>query len=117
MQSTSNVLISNFKYYIKHPALVLNHYRLDGNTDEPNLWLSLNTDDVGVFDTSLSYEYALLFRAITRCRHEDGNWNDEAVYEYLDALRQNGLDMAFRDSFGQNIVSSRVPSISPPSCR
>ena len=114
---TSNVLISNFKYYIKHPALVLNHYRLDGNTDEPNLWLSLNTDDVGVFDTSLSYEYALLFRAITRCRHEDGNWNDEAVYEYLDTLRQNGLDMAFRDSFGQNIVSSRVPSISPPSCR
>lgn len=94
---TSNVLISNFKYYVKHPALVFNHYRLDGNIEEPNLCISLNTDDIGVFDTSLSYEYALLFRAITRCRHEEGNWNDDAVYEYLDTLRQNGLVMAFRD--------------------
>ena len=94
---TSNVLISNFQYYVKHPAMVFNHYRLDGNTEEPNLWISLNTDDIGVFDTSLSNEYAVLCAAIIRYRHEEGNWNDEAVYEYLEGLRQNGLEMAFRD--------------------
>ncbi len=94
---TSNVLISNFQYYVKHPAMVFNHYRLDGNIEEPNLWISLNTDDIGVFDTSLGNEYALLCAAIIRCRHEEGNWNDEAVYEYLEGLRQNGLEMAFRD--------------------
>lgn len=94
---TSNVLISNFKYFIKHPAIVFNHYHLDDRQDEPNLWISINTDDIGVFDTSLSYEYALLFRAITMQRHSEDNWNDEAVYEYLDMLRQNGHEMAFRD--------------------
>lgn len=94
---TSNVLISNFMYYSKHPVLVFNHYRLDHKTNEPNLWVSINTDDIGVFDTSLSYEYALVFTAIARQRHEEGDWNDEVIYEYLDALRQNGLDMAFRN--------------------
>lgn len=94
---TSNVLISNFMYYVKHPAMVFNHYRLDGNSEEPNLWISINTDDIGVFDTSLTYEYALLFRALTMYRHAQNNWNDEAVYEYLDALRENGLGMAFKD--------------------
>ena len=57
----------------------------------------MNTDDIGVFDTSLSNEYAVLCAAIIRYRHEEGNWNDEAVYEYLEGLRQNGLEMAFRD--------------------
>lgn len=95
---TSNVLISNFKYFMKHPAIVFNHYHLDDRQDEPNLWISINTDDIGVFDTSLSYEYALLFRAITMQRHSEDNWNDDAVYEYLDRLRQNGHEMAFRNA-------------------
>lgn len=94
---TSNVLISNFMYYSEHPVLVFNHYHLDSRTEEPNLWVSINTDDIGVFDTSLSNEYALLFSALARQRHEENNWDDNVIYEYLDALRQNGLDMAFKD--------------------
>ncbi len=94
---TSNVLISSFVYYSKHPVWVFNHYRLDEQEKEPNLWVSVNTDDIGVFDTSLSNEYALLYHAISRQRHEDNNRNDDVIYEYLDSLRQNGLDMAFKN--------------------
>lgn len=107
---TSNVLISNFEYYSKHPILAFNHYRLDDKDEEPNLWVSINTDDIGVFDTSLSNEYALLYHAISRQRHEENKRNDDVIYEYLDCLRQNGLDMAFKDyipvAFSENVGSS-----------
>lgn len=94
---TSNVLISSFVYYSKHPVLVFNRHHISGQEDEPNLWVSINTDDIGVFDTSLTNEYALLFRAVIRQRHQENKWNDEVIYEYLDSLRQNGLDMAFKN--------------------
>ena len=58
--------------------------------------MSVNTDDMGVFDTSLENEYAVLLCAICRARHREGNYNDDAVYDYLDYLRENGIRMAFR---------------------
>ena len=58
--------------------------------------VSINTDDIGVFDTSLENEYALVFESIRRNRYAEGNYNDDEIYEYLEYLRQNGLRMAFR---------------------
>ena len=92
---TSNVLISTFKRYDRHPIITFNNYHLIRD-DEPNLFVSVNTDDLGVFDTSLKNEYALLFNSIARSRHEEGNYEDDDIYAYLEYLRQNGIDMAFR---------------------
>lgn len=92
---TSNVLIGTFDFYDKHPILTFNSHQLDGTSKEPNIQVSINTDDLGVFDTSLENEYALLLCAICRARHREGNYNDDAVYEYLDYLRENGIRMAF----------------------
>lgn len=96
---TSNVLIGTFTYYDRHPILTLNQYYLSQDEKTPDLWVSINTDDLGVFDTSLANEYALMFRAIQMKRHSYGNYDDNAIYRYLDAIRENGISMAFSRLF------------------
>ncbi len=94
---TSNVLIGTFGFYDRHPILAFNDYHLNEESTQPHIQVSVNTDDLGVFDTSLENEYALLLCAICRMRHKEGNYNDDAVYEYLDYLRESGIRMSFRD--------------------
>lgn len=93
---TSNVLIGTFKYYNQHPITVFNDHILADKEDNPHIQVSINTDDIGVFDTSLENEYALVFEAIKRDRYAMGNYNDDDIYKYLDYIRENGLRMAFR---------------------
>ena len=93
---TSNVLIGTFGSYDRHPILNFSRCRLDGLSGNTQIQVSINTDDLGVFDTSLENEYALLLCAISRARHREGNYNDDAVYEYLDYVRENGIRMSFR---------------------
>lgn len=95
---TSNILIGTFGQYSKHPILTFNHHYLTGDDEHPNLRVSINTDDLGVFDTSLNNEFAVMFYAVCRSRHDAGNFNDDAVYEYLDYLRLQGISMVFRKS-------------------
>ncbi len=96
---TSNVLIGTFKRFIKHPILRFNSHHLGTDEQNLNIPVSINTDDLGVFDTSLENEYAVMQNAICRERHEKGNYNDDAIYEYLEYLRQSGINMAF---YGRN---------------
>lgn len=93
---TSNVLIGTFEFYDRHPILTFNNFYLNEASKDPHIQVSVNTDDLGVFDTSLENEYAVLLCAICRARHREGNYNDDAVYAYLDYLRENGIRMAFR---------------------
>lgn len=92
---TSNVLIGTFKDYDKHPILSFNHFNLENSPGKVNIQATINTDDIGVFDTSLENEYALLFSAISRARHAKQDYNDDAIYEYLDYLRENGIRASF----------------------
>lgn len=92
---SSNVLIGAFAEYDKHPLLNFNHEHLNTDQSSPSLFISLNTDDIGVFDTSLEHEYALVFAAIRDARHREGMMDDEPIYRYLDHLRENGMMMAF----------------------
>ena len=72
-----------------------NNMYLKTEAREPNLKISINTDDIGVFDTLLSNEYAVLFGAIRDKRHHEGQLNDEPIYEYLDYIRETGNIMSF----------------------
>ena len=96
---TSNYLIGTFSQYDEHPIMQFNDYKLGGHSKKTQIKVSINTDDIGVFDTSLSNEYALLLSSIIRKRHQEKNYNDEEVYEYLDYLRENGLNMSFGHNF------------------
>lgn len=76
---TSNVLIGAFGEYEMHPLLKFDKSLVGNDDRSPNLNISINTDDIGVFDTSLSNEYAMMFAAIRKKRHEEGNENDLSI--------------------------------------
>ena len=79
----------------RHTRLKFNNFHLEDNGKTVNIQVSINTDDLGIFDTSLRNEYALLFSAICQARHKKGNYNDDAIYQYLNYLRENGIRMSF----------------------
>lgn len=96
---SSNVLIGTFKSYMSHPIFRFNNRKLvNMNSLKPNqMHVCVNTDDLGVFDTSLEFEYALLKQALLS--QEDDNSNSihgaRDVMEYLDDLRNMGIEATF----------------------
>ncbi len=64
----------------------------------PQLFVSINTDDKGVFNTSLENEYALLASALEFAEDENGDklYNPAAIYKWLDSIREMGIQQSFR---------------------
>ena len=85
---TSNMLIGPFYRYDDHP--MLNMCKING--DENDLSVSINTDDAGIFCTSLYAEYSLMALALIK----QGNIN--SVYDYIRRLKNNGNEQRFRHS-------------------
>lgn len=99
---TSNYLIGTFRRYEHHPIFRFNNAGLlpqDGTPPAPcpQLSVSINTDDLGIFDTSLENEYAILAAALERACTEDGEkrFTSDSVYKYLDNVREMGIQQAF----------------------
>ncbi len=98
---SSNYVIGTFKRYSKHPIVRFNNYAL--NTDavgEPKnlqLFVSINTDDQGVFATYLENEYALMALALEKEKDKDGNlrYTQTQIYEWLDKIRMMGIEQSF----------------------
>lgn len=98
---SSNYLISTFKDYNKHPIKTFYNLGLETNpkllSDCPQISVSINTDDQGVFDTSLEYEYALMASALIMATDDEGNpkYSPSMVYDYLDNIRESGNRQSF----------------------
>lgn len=96
---SSNVLIGSFKKYEKHPIFRFNNRKLlcTNKLDTVQLHVCVNTDDLGVFDTSLEFEYALLYQALIGQINNFGKpaFGDEDVMEYIDDLREMGIRATF----------------------
>ncbi len=94
---SSNQLIGTFGTYEHHPIFRFNMHLLSQNENRHHLCVSINTDDQGVFDTSLENEYALLTECIAnvRCENNERMYNDEVIYEYINYIRKLGLGQAF----------------------
>ena len=101
---SSNFLIGTFKDYLKHPIFQFNNSFLYSSNDNralrknPKISASINTDDLGIFDTSLENEYALLACALEK--HNEYCDEDEVIlpdniYSWLDYIRQQGLYQSF----------------------
>ncbi|WP_417264807.1 hypothetical protein [Brumimicrobium sp.] len=101
---SSNYLIGTFKDYSKHP--LVNFYNLDLETDTekikecPQLFVSINTDDQGVFSTSLENDYALIASALEQMKDENGQakYKPSMIYRWLDNIREMGLEQSFNKS-------------------
>lgn len=98
---SSNYLIGTFKRYDKHP--ISNFYNLGLTCDPekikncPQMFVSINTDDQGVFGTYLENEYALLAIALEKAKDDNGQpiYNQAMIYDWLDRIRQMGLQQSF----------------------
>lgn len=92
---TSNVLIGTFKDYSVHPIFNFNNHIISSD-ESKHLSVSLNTDDQGVFDTSLENEYVLLCSHMAEMK-KDGIrlYSDDQIYDYLNYLRKLGNSQVF----------------------
>lgn len=96
---SSNVLIGTFGEYGKHPITRFNSMGLVDPADShcPQLHVCVNTDDLGVFDTSLAFEYALLYRALSERQNENGSpcYTSKNILNYLCNIQKMGLQAVF----------------------
>lgn len=92
---TSNYLIGSFETYHEHPMTRFNNAKLvsiDGTfLSSSQVSISINTDDLGIFDTSLENEYAIMASAL----ENSGCYTNESIYDYLDHVRMMGLAQSF----------------------
>lgn len=99
---TSNLRISMMNRYSDHPIFQLYNKDLTFDpkllTDCPQLSVSINTDDMGVFCTSLENEYAVLACALERQKDADGapKYNRTMIYHWIEEVRKMGLEQSFR---------------------
>lgn len=94
---SSNVLIGTFGDYKNHPIFRLNDYTLSAEPSGVQLHVSVNSDDPGVFDTSLSFEYALLHRTLQDMTDSSGArlFSDAQIAQYMKNLVQMSQEQVF----------------------
>lgn len=97
---TSNYLIGTFRRYDEHPIFRFNNMglvRTDGSYEpSAQLSVSINTDDAGVFDTSLENEYAVLAASLEQTQKGGGKkYASNSIYFYLENVRKMGFEQSF----------------------
>ena len=91
---TSNVRIGRLGQYDELPLFRFSKVRKHPSQD---ILISVNTDDKGIFATSLHREFSLLALALMKQRHkgEVKKWNRKTIYEYVGRLAGAGQDQRF----------------------
>jgi len=94
---SSNYLIGTFRQYHKHPILRFYNRWLNSSRTSPQAFVSINTDDQGVFDTDLENEYALMASALENAVDENGHpvYDTADIFNWLDDIRKMGLEQSF----------------------
>jgi hypothetical protein len=98
---SSNYLIGPINRYDEHP--ISKWYNLglecDSSTikDLPQISVSMNTDDAGIFCTTIENEYALMAIALEKQKDENGDprYNKSMIYDWVERVRQMGLEQSF----------------------
>lgn len=95
---TSNILIGTSKRYDEHP--ILQFFNPEKESRRSPLHVSINTDDAGVFNTTLENEFMLMALAMSKAKDENGNhkYNPEQIYQWLDRVREMGNEQAPKES-------------------
>ena len=92
---TSNVRIGQLRQYDELPSFRFSKIRKRPSQD---ILISVNTDDKGIFATSLHREFSLLALALLKQRHkgEVHKWDKHMVYQYVGHLACAGQKQRFR---------------------
>jgi hypothetical protein len=96
---SSNLMISTMADYDEHPIINLYNQGLKRKIDNRNaqLYVSINTDDKGVFHTSLENEYALMASELENMKDENGRqlYSPQEVYDWVEKIRVMGNQQIF----------------------
>lgn len=93
---TSNYKIGEIDRYDEHPISKFN--TINGQTEYPkrDISVSINTDDKGVFSTSIEREYALIAHSLIRkFRYNNDGVKGSDVYDWLDKIRLLSIGQRF----------------------
>lgn len=93
---SSNIKIGRFNRYDEHPITLF--HNVEGDAPRHSMVVTINTDDKGVFATSLPNEYSLIAIALQKQRDENGNrkWSDLQIEKYLKRIAHYGNISRFR---------------------
>lgn len=100
---SSNYAIGTFRDYARHPITEFYNYNLVSDSEKlkdcAQISVSINTDDQGIFATSLENEYALVACALEHKHDREGNpvYMRNMIYEWIDKVREMGIRQSFRD--------------------
>ncbi len=98
---SSNLLIGGLPGYESHPIISFYNKGLVGDISKleacPQINVSINTDDPGVFITSLYNEYTLMAGALENLKDKDGNhvYKKDMIYDWINNIRKMGKKQAF----------------------
>lgn len=92
---TSNLKIGHFESYSTHP--IFRMYNKDLPTCElpHSISVTVNTDDKGIFSTSLEREYSLLALSMEKKYVTNGKCSPRVIYDWLDRIRQMSEEQKF----------------------
>ena len=93
---SSNFKIGEMSRYDEHPILKFFNYGLDTPYPRHDVAVSINTDDQGVFSTSLEREYSLMALAIERNQTEEHQNSPRAIVDWLNRVREMSLEQRFK---------------------
>lgn len=94
---SSNIKIGRFARYDQHP--ITRFHSIDSASPQHTMMVSINTDDKGIFGTSLKNEYSLIALSLRKTRDESGNhkWNDAQIENYIRKIAHYGNISRFKD--------------------
>lgn len=110
---TSNILINRIKIYAQHPIVSFYNKGLVHDPEKlsccAQLNVSINTDDQGVFSTSLSNEYALMASSLSSLKNENGNYlhHISDIYDWIRRIQEMGNQQAFNFEASRNTSMNR----------
>ena len=93
---SSNYKIGEIERYDEHPIVKFFNYGLSTPYPRHDIAVSNNTDDQGVFSTSLEREYSLLALALEWNQTENHKNSPRAIVDWLDRVRQMSLEQRFK---------------------
>lgn len=92
---SSNYRIGEMTRYDEHPILKFYNHGLSTPYKSHSIAVSINTDDQGVFATSLEREYSLMALAIERFQPEGTENSPRQILEWLDRIRVMSVEQQF----------------------
>lgn len=99
---SSNYKIGEMTRYDEHPIIKFFNSGLSTPYPPHHIAVSINTDDQGVFSTSLEREYSLIALAMERNQPEGYNNSPRQIIEWLNKIREMSVEQQFSNS--KNII-------------